>query len=47
MCPYEKSLETHLMILVDVDLADKMKRCFFPGWDHIDTAVLMHYMDPK
>ena len=27
------------------DLTDKMKRSFFPGSGHIDTAIWMHYMD--
>ena len=51
----EKDIETRLAkawtainrlsIIWKSDLTDKMKRSFFPGSGHIDTAIWLHYMD--
>ena len=38
-------MDRQLVKLNKSDLTDKMKRSFFPGSGHIDTAIWLHYMD--
>ena len=45
----EKDINTRLIESLSViwksDLADKLKRSFFPSSGHIDSAICMHHMD--